>query len=273
MSMKAHCPSCEAVCSKPHDLSQHPSLITVLAKEKREGEMLYVFFCKDCSTLLSMNLSMENPMDDDISFLKEEMSDEFIEHFSLALWAESRRDQVQQRIDFLKERLIPIYEAIDEDEYEKIKESNDATVVRTPYFPQWYDNIEDALNSFDEEDEWDESFIFSYAEPIDHHMVSSSNHFNRFFRTYLVPANEIEAMLRIETNEPNRLSIWKQTVSRIERVSIWDEREGKNLSVDDFIQNTSKEDLCMEVSEHPKDSLLNPYKKWINEKYTSYIVS
>lgn len=270
--MKSCCISCQSVYQGKQDFSCHPSLITVWAKEEPEGELLYVFFCKDCDTLLSMKLTMENPMEDKISFFTEEMTEEFIDHLALALWAENRREQFQLRIDFLKNRMIPIYEPIDEEEFERIKESQDTTVIKTPYFPQWYDNIEDALRSFDEEEEWEESFSFSYAEPLDLHIISFSQKIPRYYRTYLVPADEIEAMLRIETNEPSRLSIWKQTVSRIEKVSIWDEKQKQNIQVEDFSKGVLNDDLWLEVSQNQKEQLLKPYKEWIREKFPNNIV-
>lgn len=273
MKRKTACKQCHRVCVQEQDISRHPFLMTVYAREMTEEKSDYLFFCKECYSLLLMTLTMDNPMDDHIEEYKGGATGELTKYFALALVAENRRELIQQRIEFLGKNLMPIYEPIDEKEWERIVkgEEHAEKIVQTPYFPQWHDNIEDALDSPDYEEEWEEGFTFSYADPQDLHIVSSPNQMPRFFRTYLVPADEVEPILRIERNVPARMQIWKQSLSRIEKISIWDDEEGKHLSHDEFVQSFGKEELFLRGDERVWD--LNRYEKWIEENTNLYKVA
>lgn len=266
MEKKLHCEQCLSVCDEQQDISRHHSLITIEARDVSEKDSLFIFFCKECYTLLSMKLNLESPMEDQIEIYNGKLTDEFIKNFSLALVAENKRELIEKRKEFLGKRLMPIYEPIDDQEWGRLikgQKEQKESVVQAPYFPQWYENPEDALDSLGHEDEWDESFSFSYADPQDLHIVSPKTKMPRFFRTFLVSADEIEPILRIERNEPARLEIWKQTLSKIEKISIWDDKEGKNLSNEEFMEKFTEDDLYLNSIEPEYD--LSPYVQWIEE--------
>lgn len=279
--MNQPCHLCQNIYEKKQDLSRNTNLIGVQYTENKEGkESLFIFFCTDCYSFLSIRINEDTPMEETIDWFQEEMNEKFIERLALALFANERKSFMEQRIKFLKNHLIPLYEPIDENEFYQIKqinanEINQSNVVKSPYVEKWCDNLEDCLNSFENEvdEEWDVSFSFSYADPLDLRYSSPNNKIPRYYRTYLVPADEVEPLLQIERESPNTLILWKQTVSRLEKIAIWDEEEGKIMEIEDFIKSVYEKDLWIEISEQEKEEYLASYKEWIDKELHPYPIT
>jgi len=264
MIIKQACQSCQNVCEKNGDISKHPSLITFYYAEEKESNE-FLLFCTCCSSVLRLHLPQSEDMEGKAEWFNKQWTTKLEEFLALSLWAENRREYMENRIRFLRNKLLPLYEPIDEKELHVIKNAGN-NVIRSPYFPHWHTSIEKALQELDNE-EWEPSYSFSYADPLDLRYLYPTNKTPRYYRSYLVRADEVECLLQIELNEANRLSVWKQRLSQIEQVSIWDEQKKKHLSIEDFIQEAEIENLWMDVLTVEKERELSPYITWIRNKF------
>lgn len=248
--MRTACPDCLAVMRGEKDVSFHEELLVVQAIQRSPEQSDYTFYCKACCHFFRFKLSLFQPMDEEKEWLPlEKIDKELLEQTALALFADERRHFVQSRIQFLKREKMPVYEPIREKEWEQFVDAFTSNVHRLP-----------SHYVFEQPEAEETEFLWNaYAEPSDFCLIQSSTHVPRYYRSYLIPAEDADPVVRIEQNQSSRLSLWLHDVGMIYQLSVYDAEEDRFMEGKEFAETVTKDMLWTEFPLSLKEKALKPH--------------
>jgi len=262
--MKNLCKECQEVLTGSLELSFHESIHTIFEKELNEQQMFY-FYCESCHSVLRAYFTIFNPTQEKVEKVVDaEITNEVFDWIAYSLYANERRKWMEDRIDFLDRGTMPVYEPIDKEEYEAIKEAHFTNVHK---LPSYY-----LMNEVDEEAE--ETYWYVYAEPSDFYIAQTTTKVPRFFRSFLIPASDSDVVSIGKCPEPRRMALWLHDVAMLKKIMVYDALAGKHIPIKEFAEMIQHEDeLFMELPIEQKETILAPFKEQVREIYQMVVVN
>lgn len=259
--MLTACQNCQEIMRGEKDASFHEELLVVQAKYSSE-QSNYTFYCKTCSHFFLLKLSLFQPLEDEKEWVRSEQIDEnLLEQTALAMFADERRQFIQSRIQFLKREKMPVYEPIQEKEWEQFIDSFTSNVHRLP-----------SHYVFEHLETQDTEFLWNvYAEPTDFCLIQSSTKVPRYYRSYLIPAEDADPVVQIKKNESSRLSLWLHDVGMIYQLSVYDAKEERFMEGKEFAETVTKDMIWTEFPLSLKKQALKPHLDFLKTRLLQYV--